>query len=147
MKYTVIIEKAPNNFCAFSPEIPGCVSVADTRDEMRKMIREAIEFHFEGMALDGDTIPTPSAWVECLEEAGQEYVIVYEQDSGNYVAYVPDFMPECDVTGNSVAAVQQKIRQVITEYLVAKQLDGERLPEPSAWAETMEIAHPSEVPA
>ena len=54
MKYTVIIEKAPNNYCAFSPDVLGCISVADTYEEMREMIREALEFHFECLELDGD---------------------------------------------------------------------------------------------
>ena len=146
MKYTVVIGKSPNNYCAFSPDIPGCVSVADTYEEMMLMIREALEFHFEGMELEGYPIPTPTAWVEKLEAAGQEYVIVYEQDPENYAAYVPDFLPECDVRGGSVEGVQQNIRRAITDYLAAKELNGESVAEPSAWAETMDITHPSEVP-
>ena len=147
MKYTVIIEKAPNNYCAFSPDIPGSISVADTYEEMLLMIREAIEFHFEGIELDGYPVPTPTAWVEMLEASGQQYVIVYEPEPDNYIAYVPDLVPECDVTGNSVEEVQQNIREAIADYLAGKELSGEPLPEPAAWAETMEIPHPSEVPA
>ena len=147
MKYTVIIEKAPNNYCAFSPDIPGCISVADTYEEMLLMIREAIEFHFEGIELDGHPVPTPTAWVERFEVSGEGYVIVYEPEPDNYIAYVPDFAPECEVTGNSVEEVQQNVRRAITEYLAAKERNEEPLPEPLAWAETMEIAHPSTVSA
>ena len=148
MKYTVIIEKAPNNYCAFSPDVLGCISVADTYEEMREMIREALEFHFECMELDGDPIPTPTARIETLEAAGQEYVVVYEKGLKNYAAYVPDFAHECDeVTGESFEEVQQNFRLAVADYLAAKEQNGEPLPEPSAWAETMEIPHPSEVPA
>ena len=148
MKYTVIIEKAPNNYCAFSPDVLGCISVADTPEEMREMIREALEFHIEGMLLDGHPIPEPTAKIETLEAAGQEYVVVYEKGLKNYAAYVPDFAHECDeVTGGSVEEVQRDFRQAVADYLAAKEQNGEPLPEPSAWAETMEIPHPSEVPA
>ncbi len=148
MKYTVIIEKAPDNYCAFSPDVLGCISVADTPEKMREMIREALEFHLEGMLLDGHPIPEPTARIETLEAAGQEYVVVYEKGLKNYAAYVPDFAHECDeVTGDSVEEVQRNFRLAVADYLAAKGRNGEPLPEPSAWAETMEIPHPSKVPA
>ena len=147
MKYTIIIEKAPNNYAAFSPDVLGCVSVGKTPDEMREMIREALEFHLEGMLLDGHPIPEPTAKIETLEAAGREYVVVYEKGLKNYAGYVPDFLPECEVTGDSVEEVQQNFRQAVAEYLAATERNGDPLPEPSAWAETMEIPHPSEVPA
>ena len=59
VKYAVVIEKAPNNYCAYVPELPGCVSAGKTRKKMRAMIREAIEFHIEGMLEDGDRVPAP----------------------------------------------------------------------------------------
>ena len=46
-----------NNFCAYSPILPGCVSTASSLPEMKKNIREAIEFHIEGSQSDGDIIP------------------------------------------------------------------------------------------
>ena len=148
MKYTVIIEKAPNNYCAFSPDVLGCISVADTYEEMREMIREALEFHFDCMDLDGYAIPTPTARIEMLEAGGHEYVVVYEQGHKNYAAYVPDFAHEWDeITGDSFEEVQRDFRRAVADYLAAKEQNGEPLPEPSAWAETMEIPHPSEVPA
>ena len=111
------------------------------------MIREAIEFHFEGMELDGYPIPTPTAWVKMMEAAGHEYVAVYEQDPGHYTGYVPDFLPECEVTGDSVEEVQQNLWRAFTEYVSVKERNEEPLLEPSSWAETMEIAHPSRVSA
>ncbi len=59
MKYTVVIERTPNNYAAYVPDLPGCVATAATRREMLKEIREAIEFHIEGMHLDGEPVPEP----------------------------------------------------------------------------------------
>ena len=147
MKYTVIFEKSPNNYAAFSPDIPGCVSTADSPEEMRLMIREAIEFHFECLELDGELVPTPSAWTDTVILAGRKYVVVYENDSEQFVSYVPDFLPECEVTASSAEEVQRKLHQTASSFYWLKKQNGEPLPEPSAWAETMEIPHPSEVPA
>ena len=65
MKYVVVIEKAESNYSAYVPDLPGCISVGDTLDEMRQMIREAIEFHIEGMLRDGDAVPEPTS--RCYE--------------------------------------------------------------------------------
>jgi predicted RNase H-like HicB family nuclease len=59
-KYAVIIEKGPSNYGAYVPDLPGCVAVAETLDEVERLIREAIEFHLEGMREDGDPIPEPT---------------------------------------------------------------------------------------
>ena len=59
MKYTVVIEKAPNNYAAYVPDLPGCVATANSREELLEEIREAIEFHIEGMREDGETVPEP----------------------------------------------------------------------------------------
>lgn len=47
MKYAVIIEKADNNLAAYVPDLPGCVAVGDTREEVLREIGEAIAFHLE----------------------------------------------------------------------------------------------------
>ena len=59
MQYTVIIEKAGNNYSAYVPDLPGCVAAADTPDEVLELMREAIEFHLEGLRRDGDPVPPP----------------------------------------------------------------------------------------
>jgi len=59
MRYTVIIEKGETNYGAYALDIPGCGTVADTREEVEYLIREAIEFHLEGLALAGQPIPQP----------------------------------------------------------------------------------------
>ena len=61
MKYSVVIERGLNNYAAYVPDLPGCVATGGTRDEVTRNIREAIEFHLEGMREDGLPIPEPRA--------------------------------------------------------------------------------------
>ena len=70
MQYAVVIERGQGSFGAYVPDLPGCVAVGETEAEARDLIREAIEFHLEGMHEDGDPIPSPSAQVEYVEVAG-----------------------------------------------------------------------------
>jgi predicted RNase H-like HicB family nuclease len=58
--YSVVIEKAPNNYSAYVPDLPGCISTGKTVEETLRNIRDAIEFHIEGMRLHGEAIPVPS---------------------------------------------------------------------------------------
>jgi predicted RNase H-like HicB family nuclease len=66
-KYAVIIEKGSTSYGAYIPDLPGCVAVADTVEEVEKLIREAIEFHLEGMREDGDPIPEPTTIAKYVE--------------------------------------------------------------------------------
>jgi predicted RNase H-like HicB family nuclease len=59
MKYAVIIEKTPNNYSAYAPDVPGCGSVGDTEEEVLRELKEALEFHFRGLREDGLPIPEP----------------------------------------------------------------------------------------
>ena len=56
-KYVVVYEQTPNNYCAYLPDFPGCVSAGQTWQEIQGMIREALEFHIEGMIRHGDALP------------------------------------------------------------------------------------------
>jgi len=69
MKYAVVIEKAKSNFSAFVPDLPRCIATGATIEEVEGQIREAIEFHLEGMRRDGEEIPQPSSSVEYIEVA------------------------------------------------------------------------------
>ncbi len=69
MKYTVVIEKTPNNYAAYVPDLPGCVATASTREELVEEIREAVEFHLEGMREDGEAIPRPQVTAAVVEAA------------------------------------------------------------------------------
>lgn len=67
MKYAVVYEKAPNNFSAYVPDLPGCIATGATRVEVKRNIREAIKFHMEGIKLENQAIPEPSAWSETVD--------------------------------------------------------------------------------
>ena len=69
MRYAVVIERAPNNYAAYVPDLPGCVATASTREELLDEIREAIELHIEGLREDGEPIPQPQATTEVVEVA------------------------------------------------------------------------------
>ena len=67
MKYAVVIEQGPESFGAHVPDLPGCIAAGDTREEVITLIREAIEFHIEGMRQDGEIVPQPSSSVEYID--------------------------------------------------------------------------------
>jgi predicted RNase H-like HicB family nuclease len=67
MKYAVVVEEGEGSFGAHVPDLPGCVAVADTKEELLELIQEAIAFHLEGLREDGQPIPPPSSTVEYVE--------------------------------------------------------------------------------
>ncbi len=67
MKYLVIMERGPNNYSAYVPDLPGCTSAGDTADECLAGIREAIEGHLEVMREYGDPIPEPTSEASMVE--------------------------------------------------------------------------------
>ena len=63
----IVIEETGTGYSAYSPDLEGCVSTGRTREEVEKNMREAIEFHLEGLRLEGLEVPAPhtySAYVE-----------------------------------------------------------------------------------
>lgn len=69
MRYAIVIENAGSNFSAYVPDLPGCVATGATLEEAEQAIREAIEFHLEGLREDGSPIPEPSSRVNYVEVA------------------------------------------------------------------------------
>ena len=67
MRFTVIYEKGPSPWGAYVPDLPGVISVGDSRDEVERLIQEAIEFHLEGMREEGIPIPAPSSFAGVIE--------------------------------------------------------------------------------
>ena len=67
MQYMAIIERGENSFGAYVPDLPGCIAVAESEAEVRRLIREAIEFHLEGIKAEGFTIPPPVSTSELIE--------------------------------------------------------------------------------
>ncbi|HET7463083.1 MAG TPA: type II toxin-antitoxin system HicB family antitoxin [Longimicrobium sp.] len=67
MRYAIVIERSANGFGVYVPDLPGCVAAARTGEEVHELIREAIEFHLEGMREDNEPIPEPTARVDYVE--------------------------------------------------------------------------------
>ena len=62
-KYLVVVEKTATGSSAYSPDLDGCVATGKSRYKVEREMQEAIEFHIEGMARNGDSFqsraPTP----------------------------------------------------------------------------------------
>ena len=69
MRYAIVIENAGGNYSAYVPDLPGCIATGDTLGAIEQAIREAIEFHLDGLREDGTPIPPPSSHVEYVEVA------------------------------------------------------------------------------
>lgn len=68
-EYTVIYERGKQNWSAYVPDLPGCIATGKTREQVERMIREAIEFHIEGLKSRGEPIPEPSIEAGCVSVA------------------------------------------------------------------------------
>jgi predicted RNase H-like HicB family nuclease len=68
MQYAMIIEKGERNYSAYFPDLPGCIATGKTLDEVKRLMREALELHLRGMREDGLPIPEPSL-VEYVDAA------------------------------------------------------------------------------
>jgi len=69
MRYAVIVERGETSYGAYVPDLPGCVAVAETKDEVLSLIRDAIEFHLDGIRQEGQVVPVPSSFTEYIEVA------------------------------------------------------------------------------
>lgn len=69
MKYAVVLEQGPTSWGAYIPDLPGCIATGATEEEVVKLIQEAVEFHIEGMKLEGYEIPRPTSRVSFVEIA------------------------------------------------------------------------------
>lgn len=65
-EYLVVVEKAEENYAAYSPDLPGCAVTADTKEDALKLILEAIDLHIRGLREDGLPIPESSTSAEYL---------------------------------------------------------------------------------
>ena len=67
VKYTIIIEKAADGgYGAYVPDLPGCIGMGSTREDVVQNIAEAINFHLEGMKAEGIPIPQSTTEAETL---------------------------------------------------------------------------------
>jgi predicted RNase H-like HicB family nuclease len=67
VRYAVIIERGPSSYGAYVPDLPGCVAVAESLEELRPLIRQAIEYHVEELIAVGAPVPEPTSLCEYIE--------------------------------------------------------------------------------
>jgi predicted RNase H-like HicB family nuclease len=65
--FLVVIEKGQHSYGAYSPDLPGCVAVGDTVEEVEQRMREAIVLHLEGMREDHLPLPQPTSRAEYID--------------------------------------------------------------------------------
>jgi predicted RNase H-like HicB family nuclease len=68
-KYTILVEKANGNYSAYCPDVPGCVATGASAEETTAKIKEAIEFHIEGLKAEGLDVPPPATTAALVEVA------------------------------------------------------------------------------
>jgi predicted RNase H-like HicB family nuclease len=68
-KYLIIIEKTQTGYSAYSPDVPGCGSTGQTKEEVERNIQEAIQFHIEGLRAEGHAVPEPSTYSSYIDVA------------------------------------------------------------------------------
>jgi predicted RNase H-like HicB family nuclease len=62
MQYLIVIEQTATGYSAYSPDLDGCVATGSTKLEVEQNMREAIEFHVEGLRREGYSVPQPSSY-------------------------------------------------------------------------------------
>jgi len=67
MRYAIVIEKGSKSYGAYVPDLPGCVAVGKTAEEVKKLIAEAVPLHLQGLREDGLPIPEPETECEYVE--------------------------------------------------------------------------------
>jgi predicted RNase H-like HicB family nuclease len=91
MKYLVIIETGENNYSAYTPDVSGCIATGKTVEETLRNMKEALEFHLEGMIEDGEVIPLPKGINFYLEQTD-------EISSDDILAHINTEIPELALT-------------------------------------------------
>jgi predicted RNase H-like HicB family nuclease len=69
MRYAIVIEKGETSYGAYVPDLPGCVAVSESLEEVKELIAEAILFHLEGLQEEGMMIPESVSLCEYVEVA------------------------------------------------------------------------------
>jgi predicted RNase H-like HicB family nuclease len=67
MRYLIVIEASKTGFSAYSPDLPGCVAAGRTRQDVEEQMREAIEFHIEGLRDEGQDVPSGTSYSAYIE--------------------------------------------------------------------------------
>jgi len=67
VQYVIVYEETPNNWSAYVPDLPGCIAAGATREEVDRLIREAIVLYLEASREYGEPVPQPGTWTAVAE--------------------------------------------------------------------------------
>ncbi len=82
-EYLIVIEPTQTGFSAYSPDLPGCITVGETVEQTRTNMEEAIELYLEEMTETGEDIPTPRKLKDQINNIG-------DLQSGTFIAFIPN---------------------------------------------------------
>lgn len=99
LTYAVVIEQYPSNYGAYAPDVPGCISTADTPEGMLAMIREALTFHIEATVEHGDPVPVPTMSVD---DAIACHCQALADEDADWLAEYGEFSPTLSVRFENV---------------------------------------------
>jgi predicted RNase H-like HicB family nuclease len=68
-RYLILIEPTATGFSAYSPDLPGCAATGETRDDVERNMRDAVELHVEGLRELGEPVPPPNISAAYVEVA------------------------------------------------------------------------------
>ena len=143
MRYTVVIEQAPNNYCAYLPEWPWAVGVGDTREEAIESIRESILIHLEDARENGEPSREDSIWTDDADG----YLVVAEvresATGASYASYAPD-IPGCEADGETREQAVERIREAVRRRLADADRNGAPRPKRGVCTATVEVAPSAE---
>jgi predicted RNase H-like HicB family nuclease len=80
MKYLVVIEKSERNYSVYSPDVPGCAATGKTVEETLQNMKEALEFHLEGISENGEELPKPkglSFYLSQTDEISNDEILAH----------------------------------------------------------------------
>ena len=156
MRYPVVIDKDPDSdYCILVPDLPGCITAADTVEEVLIQAVEAIKCHLGGMLIDGDPIPEPKDiayhqnnpdYADALQwdtvtitmpELRHYPVRIHKKRYGNYRLSVPD-LPGCTAHGKTVTEVHAKAALAIERHMETLVLKNRDIPKPNPIAQHRE---------
>jgi predicted RNase H-like HicB family nuclease len=66
-RYLIVIEETTTGYSAYSPDLPGCVSTGTTREQIEANMREAIQFHLDGLRQEAYDVPEPNSYSTYVE--------------------------------------------------------------------------------
>ena len=142
--YLLILERGETSWGAYAPDIPGCVAVEDSRQQVQALFEDAVQEHLDWMQRDGDPIPPPQAETELVlvtlsGHAPRRYLVILQPTLlGNWSA-TPADVPDLVLEFSTRAETLHLLRAALQSYLESVLAAGEPLPEPASEAGTVTV--------